>query len=201
MARGPFRSRRPGKLAQVKELADKCLQLKVVVQHAPDGELDPALQSQIVQIDLIFATRDGKRSGVIMFMVAGVLLALALITYFNWALIGAGEWLSKDLFKYILMGVLGAVIFFFTEGAFASRTAAGPDPQTTARGSITRLALAVLLPIVVVVVLMTGEENKDSLWNPDWVAGICFGIGYSSRLASLLLEKIVEKGSKMIEAI
>ena len=217
MARGPLRSRWAGKMDEVRMLANRCLKLKAALGDLPDGALPLDIEDSMVEIDLDFATRDGKRSGTVMVVVACVFLVLALITWVLRDTIGWGDWLAgnSDVYKYVFMGALGALVFFFTEGAFASPVQGQSGRQTTTRGSITRVALAVILPVVIVVVLLgvpsgasdpaasgaSDPAQTGSPFNPDWIAGMCFGIGYSSKLTALLLEKIVEKGSKMIEAI
>ncbi len=107
----------------------------------------------------------------------------------------------EGILTYIILGLAGALVFFVTE-AFTKKENLLSDSVTTARGMTARIVLGTIIPIVLAVVFVSvGEDGKPKLGSGDPVALMCFAVGYSSKLVVMLLNKIVQKGESIINAI
>jgi len=99
--------------------------------------------------------------------------------------------------KLISLGIAGACLYLATE--FLSYQEKLLDQKIKIATFLVRLSLAIVVPIVLVILFFneSGEIKKLSL-SPEILS---FSCGYSAKLVIGIFNKIVEKGTKMIEAI
>ena len=188
-------------------LYERAAELEQKINLLPEGDECLAIESQairfiIMEIQASYARLQGKirRKNALLGGFMFIAFIVALIVW--WSDIGAllsGLLESTNLLKYILLGVGGAGVFFITTGItdnISVSPAGGVDFQTV----IARIILAAIIPIVLVLILFN-KHDADGNFQIDASAALCFATGYSSKLVLLLLNKIVEKGEKIITAI
>lgn len=104
--------------------------------------------------------------------------------------------------KYIMLGLLGAIIYFLTDRISEKNTKVISSAKT-----LFQFSIALVMPLIVIGLFFSGNEalsgaaKKATKIKVDTAGLFSFVLGYSSRLALLFLNKIVEKGEKMIKAI
>ena len=104
--------------------------------------------------------------------------------------------------KYILLGISGAVIYFAKDTL--RRIEKGEiTTNVSLLRFIIRCAFSIIIPVVIVIVFFSKSNsngNSEKL-ETDMSSLLCFAAGYSTELVVVLLNKIVEKGKMIIEAI
>lgn len=134
-----------------------------------------------------------------------------MVIYGGWALLffGLRSFDLGDIAQQVLgvevpvrlmtLGVVGAFMYLATSVLRRQRESE-PDPQLA--GIIefaARLAMAVVVPIVLVTIFFHADGSLKQIGvTPELLSFIC---GYSAKLVVDLFNKIVEKGSQMIQAI
>lgn len=99
--------------------------------------------------------------------------------------------------RLLTLGVAGAFLYLAT--SMLSRIAGASDPMSKVIDFTIRLTLAIVVPIVLVALFFTPDGKLSEMRvSPELMAFAC---GYSAKLVVEIFNKIVEKVSKMIEAI
>ena len=162
------------------------------------------MEGLIYDLEMEAAGLEG-RSFRILFMFGLTIFLLLFLLMWYWG--GAFQDVLSELtvgdgtIKYIVLGICGAAVYFITEG-MVLKVDASEKSEITMRQIIAKILLAIIIPIVLVVIFFsgppaTGNETSATANIPL----ICFAAGYSSKLVVLLLNKIVEKGEKVINAL
>lgn len=100
--------------------------------------------------------------------------------------------------KLITLGVAGAVLYLATSVLTAMESSKDSQGVGAMKFGL-RLLLAIVVPIVIVSLFFDSEGSVRELQlSPELLSFAC---GYSATLVIDLFNKIVEKGSKMIDAI
>ena len=98
--------------------------------------------------------------------------------------------------KMISLGIAGAGLFVATDYLQRSDIL---NKGNTVSIFLIRLSLAIVVPIVIVVLFFDNKGNVRKIsFTPEVLSFIC---GYSSKVVIGIFNKIVEKATKMIEAI
>ncbi len=189
----------PFRIVDYVALINKCLDLEEKIleesDHVNTVKIDDKsvrVRASIIKLELDFATLQGDSRRIFAFI--GV-IALIIASLALWFL---GSHFQRSLesifgqtiiYKYIALGIGGALIFFITEGLLTENTL---QPSI-----IAQITLSIIIPIVLVVCFV----NKEGKMEPNLPALLSFAVGYSSKIAIMLLNKIVEKGEQVIKAI
>jgi hypothetical protein len=193
----------PKLVARTSELSKECfeLQKKIIAEdELPATVID--LQGEVVDLDFRIRRFVAMRN----------LFPTVLLTYagfgtlfFIITLVDIPGFIEKTLGvqtpgRLVTLGLAGAFLYLAT--STLSRVKASNHPDSQLSGIIAfsiRLLLAVVVPIVLVVLFFDnqGAPRKLSL-TPELLSFIC---GYSSKLVIDIFNKLVEKASKMIDAI
>lgn len=193
------------------QLAEAYLKVRVPISDLDLAEGRPLptdVEAEVMRLDLAFAGLQGRRRRLWFVTGMATLAALALLAW--WLDVDVrsllGDIPATRAVLYTSLGVFGAFVFFLTQGAFSEPDTNPPlspegesNKQPPPGNMPRRIALAFIMPVVFIIVLRPDATTGTP--DPDWVALLCFAVGYSTKLAALLLEKIVEKGKVMIDAI
>lgn len=99
--------------------------------------------------------------------------------------------------KLISLGIAGAFLFLATE--YLQKQEPSGQFNNKVSTFLIRLTLAVIVPIVLVILFFDKSGNiQEMSITPELLS---FSCGYSAKLVIGIFSKIVEKGSKMIDAI
>ena len=99
--------------------------------------------------------------------------------------------------KLISLGIAGAFLYLATEFLTTQENNLGQYSKITS--FLVRLSLAIIVTIVLVVLFFDSKgQVKDVSVSPELLSFCC---GYSAKLVVGLFNKLVDKGSKMIDAI
>jgi hypothetical protein len=184
------------------DLITKCIDLHRRLSLLPEGA-DTSMESQ--ELFAIEAQYKRLRAKLLLMPAVFVLYVgffglFALITYIDIA------GFVKDVLKVdaperlITFGIAGAFLYLAT-AVLATLNHGGvtKDAVTKVADFTVRVLLAVVVPIVLVALFFTDEGKvREIQLSPELLAFAC---GYSAKLVVDLFNKIVEKGSKMIDAL
>ena len=191
------------------KLSIKCLELKekIIVSDDADPLLidNNSVEAELMSFERELAKLKGKARHLL--GLAGV-LAFVLLATILWKFGGHIQDSLLKLFgfadtgKYIILGICGAVVFFVTEG-ITKKEQLIDGGELTLRRLIAHIAFAVIIPVVIVVIFFSNDAigGGTSALDANIPALLCFAAGYSSKLVVMLLNKIVEKGEQIINAI
>ena len=190
--------------AGYESLSKRCLDLKESIlktSTASDSVKlgDELVGAHLMKLECEYAAIQGKSKRVLATGVFIIFAILCAIFYFFSTTI-KNELTNmlgvEETFKYIVLGIGGALVYFVTEG-FTKKELASQEEGLSFQRIISRIILAIIIPIVFIVVFSFEDGNM----NPNTPALICFAAGYSSKLVVMFLNKIVEKGQQIIKAI
>lgn len=100
--------------------------------------------------------------------------------------------------KLVTLGVAGAFLYLATSLLSSMESHEGTQGIAALRFTI-RLTLAIVVPIILVALFFNSNgELMEVTLSPELLSFAC---GYSAKLVVDIFNKIVEKGSKMVEAI
>jgi len=192
-------------------LGRKCLKLKVEIENDDNAEKpiiinEAGVEGLIYDLEMEAASLEGRAFRTL-FMFGFVLFLLLFLLMWRWG--GAFQDVLSELtvgdgtIKYIVLGICGAAVYFITEG-MVLKVNADEESEITIRQIIAKILLAIIIPIVLVVIFFSGSpvpvEGNGTSGTVN-VPLMCFAAGYSSKLVVLFLNKIVEKGEKVINAL
>jgi hypothetical protein len=102
--------------------------------------------------------------------------------------------------KLIVLGIAGAFLYLATQLLSKTESLSGTDSQLAGVANFgIRLSLAIIVPIILVVLFFTKNgEVADFHVSPELLSFAC---GYSARLVVELFNKLVERASKLIQAM
>ncbi len=179
-----------------KALTEQCFSLyKEVATLAQDAETGDHSQ-RLLAIEADYKDLHRKlvlwASGLI---VLGCLLALGLLWYYS----GFVKEVLKvdDPNRVIAFGIAGA--FIYQAATFIVPNAKEKKGIAKVAASWLRVLLSIVVPVFFVALLFT-PEGKVGEWkvSPELIAFAC---GYNAKIAIEILNKIIEKVSKMIDAL
>lgn len=190
----------PIKAASHADHAIRCLDLKHRLSQATGNEL-VELQKEFLTLEQAAHRHsvllNTLPSVVLLYVVATVLfltLTSADIAGFVNHVLGV-----RPPEKLIALGIFGAFIYLATNTLTRIRAQEAPSAFNRAMEFSLRVGLAVIVPVILVVLFFNenGTTREESI-APELLSFAC---GYSVKLVVELFNKIVEKGSKLINAL
>ena len=101
--------------------------------------------------------------------------------------------------RLITFGIAGAFLYLATTLLSTFSTSEGGDAVSRIADFTVRVLLAIVVPIILVSLFFTSDGKlADVTFSPELLA---FSCGFSAKLVVDILNKIVEKGSKMIDVV
>ena len=101
--------------------------------------------------------------------------------------------------RLITFGIAGAFLYLATALLSTLSTSENGDAVSKIADFTVRILLAIFVPIILVSLFFTSDGKlADVTLSPELLA---FSCGYSAKLVVDILNKIVEKGSKMIDVV
>lgn len=190
----------PFKATSQADYAIRCLDLKHRLNSATDDEL-VELQKEFLSLE-----QAAHRHSVLLNTVPSVALLYVVATVLFLGLTSAdlAGFVNHVLGvrppeKLIALGIFGAFTYLATTTLTDIRAQHAPSAFNRTMEFSLRVGLAIIVPVILVVVFFneSGATREDSI-APELLSFAC---GYSVKLVVELFNKIVEKGSKLINAL
>ncbi|MCK4257483.1 MAG: hypothetical protein KAX49_00800 [Halanaerobiales bacterium] len=188
------------------ELTNECIELQIELYKSSDDALEllelkkkvVSLENQVEQkVRPLASVRFLLSFSLILVFV--ILPLVMLLNSLNLPLMIQESFDIEELDKTIVLGIAGACVYFATSllSKLDDKSLINKRISGTIK-FILRLSLAIVVPFVLIMILFNPDGTVGEVATPELLSFAC---GYSVKLVIDILNKLVEKGSKIIEVI
>lgn len=182
-------------------VVEKCVELHRDVQRDSDSEDTWEYSQRLLALESEYKRLRAK----LMLMPTVLLIYIGFFgVFYLLRFVNITEFV-KDVFqvdaadRLISFGVAGAFLYLATTVLSNISKSEGVDAISKVADFTIRILLAITVPIILVSLFFTPDgELAEVTLSPELLA---FSCGYSAKLVVEILNKLVEKGTKMLEAI
>ncbi len=202
----PFIKKDKTKFEKFDELTKECIELQIELYKSSDDTLELLdLKKKVVSLENQVEQKVRSVASVrflisFSFILVFVILPLImLLNALNILSIIKDSFDIEELDKTIVLGIAGACVYFAT--SLLSKLDHESLKNKKISGTIKcilRLSLAIVVPFVLIMILFNPDGTVGEVATPELLSFAC---GYSVKLVIDILNKLVEKGSKIIEVI
>lgn len=188
---------------KVSEFSTKCIDLQQRIIGAPDDPVQLLeLKKEVLEIELWIRRRIAKNNlfPSLLLIYIGIIIVFAMIRFIDFSYLINQILGVKAPEKLISLGIAGALVYLATSMLNKIDRMDDKDNQLASAMHVTlRFFLAIVVPIILVVLFFKPDGSVSEFQiTPELLSFAC---GYSAKLVVDIFNKIVEKASKMIEAI
>ncbi|WFD09180.1 hypothetical protein [Tepidibacter hydrothermalis] len=176
---------------KIEDLINKCIDLQEKLSDIEDDDIKQISQIRIQVMKIRVESKKLKTPyKMLIFSFIPYLLILILLcstmVYFSETIVSfINE--SKNL---IFFGIIGAISYFLS---YLEKKSSG-----IVFNLLIRFLFAIIIPIILIQLIFESGKVREANITPELISFTC---GYSSKLVIDILNKLVEKGSKIIDAI